>query len=928
MSCGPDCTCGCCAGINLETPMRLRNPPGLDQITYRAGRHGAFMESLKARLSSTEYPALQALTTREPDDASLALMDGLAVSLDVLSFYNERFANQHYLRTATERLSVIEMARLIGYQPAPGVAAATHLAFTLQDLPGAPSDPITIPVGTKVQSVPGQDEEAQVFETVAPAPARAAWNAIPIQRTLPWVPEFGDTELWLEGVATGLEPGDAILLVGDARRSEPGSERWDVRVLRSVEPDLDNGRTRVVWADGLGSTYPPMMPADTGVQVHAFRARASFFGSNAPDPNLLGNDDSNYGHLINTPAAGSWSWKNFGISDTIAIDPQNRKVIANSWVALVSNVTSFGSADLPGYTELYRAKAVAHRSMSGFGVAGKVTEIIPYTTENLNNGTFQRRNALVLCQSEHLPTARTPLAHPVHGDRLTLGRRETDLVPGQPLALTGKRQMIQIGLGVEGLVLLLDDGTATQLSEGDRLAMMAPAETTGANPSTLDGPAFVANTGTSTLLHLRLMDRDGRVGSLVATADSYALSPSNDDDPVVQEIVFVKGTLDAIDLGRDTTQLQLLEAMKNVYERASTVVNANVAPATHGETFEMILGDGDAGTPNQAFALNQSPLTYVAASTPSGRAPTLEVRVEDVAWQEVPSLYKAEPDARAYTAFQTEDATTWTQFGDGIEGARLPSGSTNVRARFRKGLGVGGNVDAGKITTLLSRPLGVAEAVNPSPATGGEDAEPLANARENAPLTTLTLDRAVSIADYENLTRAFAGIDKAHAIWIPHGRARGVFLTIAGVDGAEVPETSKTYNSLNRALRDYGDPLVPIRIVNYVDMPFRLRASVKVLTDFETDPVLADVEVALRAAFAFAARRFGQMVSIDEVAAVAQSVAGVEAVHITHLYRDGTPAAYNPRLFAHLPVATRLGLPKTAELLTLADAPLDLKVLP
>ncbi|MBW3536028.1 MAG: baseplate J/gp47 family protein, partial [Gemmatimonadetes bacterium] len=144
-------------------------------------------------------------------------------------------------------------------------------------------------------------------------------------------------------------------------------------------------------------------------------------------------------------------------------------------------------------------------------------------------------------------------------------------------------------------------------------------------------------------------------------------------------------------------------------------------------------------------------------------------------------------------------------------------GATNVRARYRKGIGAGGNVGSGKLTTLLSRPLGVSDAVNPSPATGGEDPETLDRARENAPLTTLTLDRAVSIADYRNFARAFAGIDKAHALWIPSGIGRGVLLTIAGVDGAEVPETSEVYGNLADALATYGDPLVPIRIVNHLD---------------------------------------------------------------------------------------------------------------
>ena len=124
----PDCRC--CTGIDAVTPRRVDNPPGRSSIAYRIGRHGDFLESMQARLSGADTPALAALTTREASDFTLALTDALATSLDVLSFYTERVAHEHYLRTATERRSVREMARLIGYQLAPGVAAATHLAFT------------------------------------------------------------------------------------------------------------------------------------------------------------------------------------------------------------------------------------------------------------------------------------------------------------------------------------------------------------------------------------------------------------------------------------------------------------------------------------------------------------------------------------------------------------------------------------------------------------------------------------------------------------------------------------------------------------------------------------------------------------------------------------------------------------------------------
>src|SRR5258708_6404719 len=129
--------CGCCEGISAETPGRIDNRPGLSAIAYRVGTHAQFKETLQTRLSGSGQPALSGLTTRDNDDFSIALLDAWATVGDVLTFYQERIANEAYLRTATERLSVLELARLIDYQLRPGVAANTYLAFTLEDAPGA-----------------------------------------------------------------------------------------------------------------------------------------------------------------------------------------------------------------------------------------------------------------------------------------------------------------------------------------------------------------------------------------------------------------------------------------------------------------------------------------------------------------------------------------------------------------------------------------------------------------------------------------------------------------------------------------------------------------------------------------------------------------------------------------------------------------------
>src|SRR6266850_8618623 len=105
--------CGCCAGTAIDTPAAKFNRAGLLAIAYRVGSHAEFRQTLLARLLSTDYPALAPLTTRAPDDYTIALCDSFAVLADVLTFYQERIANESYLGTATERRSVLMLARLI-----------------------------------------------------------------------------------------------------------------------------------------------------------------------------------------------------------------------------------------------------------------------------------------------------------------------------------------------------------------------------------------------------------------------------------------------------------------------------------------------------------------------------------------------------------------------------------------------------------------------------------------------------------------------------------------------------------------------------------------------------------------------------------------------------------------------------------------------
>ncbi len=269
--------CGCCAGIEHVTPERHANRPGLPAIAYRAGTHPTFLETMLARLSTVEVevddpaPApgtralataadqrhvvrpLRTLRTRSTTDPAIALLDAWATVAEVLTFYQERIANEGYLRTATERRSVLELARLIGYEIRPGVAASTYLAFTVMD-----SFAGDIPAGTRAQSVPGQGELPQFFETSEKLFARDVWNELKPRMTRPQVivPDGGPGidpgsvhTLFFKGVTTGLKVGSSLIVVFERANGDGSSKVTDTsRVVRFVDvvvPDAAVPRTAV-----------------------------------------------------------------------------------------------------------------------------------------------------------------------------------------------------------------------------------------------------------------------------------------------------------------------------------------------------------------------------------------------------------------------------------------------------------------------------------------------------------------------------------------------------------------------------------------------------------------------------------------------------------------------------------------------------------
>ena len=150
----------------------------------------------------------------------------------------------------------------------------------------------------------------------------------------------------------------------------------------------------------------------------------------------------------------------------------------------------------------------------------------------------------------------------------------------------------------------------------------------------------------------------------------------------------------------------------------------------------------------------------------NGAASTLRVRVNDLLWNQAAGLYGQDASAQVYTARQSDDGKTSVQFGDGSSGARPPSGSENIVAVYRVGSGQAGNVAAGQINMLQSRPLGLKGVSNPLPETSGDNPEAREQARRNAP----SIIAGVNSARCGMPARCSAGCRNASIETSPRGR--------------------------------------------------------------------------------------------------------------------------------------------------------------
>jgi len=846
-------------------------------IDYRVTDYDTTFRRSLARLPRD----MAGLTAENRDDPTVALLDAFAMVADVLTFYQERIANEGYLRTATEERSILEMARQVGRELSTGLAASAELVFSVDGTAG----PIAIPPGVQVLSVPRDGRAPVTFETSEHLEARAAWNALRVApggleaserpadngssaigddappsaptgaRSLAeqWAGKHFSTldatarELVFSGTNTGLSPGNPLLIVGD-NWSETTLPDWSLLTVMTVSPDEAGGVTRVTWGGDL-STAPPRS------RVYALRKSLPLFGHDAPAPVNIPRITQAFIDDTLAPA----------ITSVSALRGRIRELYHQGGAPKALKTEELAAADAAWEKMQTIASAVANETAAAPGTWPdyKLTPGEVDLAKLVDN--FVPAGWMVLIDHDRHRATPTEGAvvrwvedvYPTRLDRFGLKARVSRAVV-VPAAAPDLR--------LEGTTALI----------GSEYLELATASATDAIKASDDAPPHMdgGDTGLLGMDRVRTLDPvDGALtGRLVVFAGRRRGITNDKLQYEVAEILRLS----------PDQHLLLRHPLTIDFDPDGLLIHANVSSATHGETVVEVIGSGDSSRAGQRFALRRGPVTFLG-----GAVSTVRIEVGGVPWRQVSSLVDVGGTFPGFELRINETGTAEVRFGDGVHGSRLPTGMENVHATYRVGLGPTGMVAAAQLTVMVRGPMGVFSVTNPLPAVGGEPPDDLERGRLRVSLSTVTAGRLISRADFERFSLGFEGIG-AVAVQVlgPFTHHSMVHVTAAAPDGA-MP-SKETLDALEQALTD--DAAAPgrtFRVNAYAQVHFGVAIELELDPGWKRAPVREAVRETLSNRWP-AAAPFGQRVRASDVRNLLTPLPGV-ANTIVKLFRRESP---------------------------------------
>jgi hypothetical protein len=821
-----------------QDPQVVSNPPGLVSITDRVDDFTGFRRALLRPL-----PGEQALGAWRPTagDLGLQFLEWWAYVADVLTFYNERIANETYLRTAQFPESIAGLVALLGYVPAPGLAATGQVGAIRTTT--RPAEPLVIPVGMQLSSTASSGVPAQTFEAVGvsfPGPSDVVATLAPdpaLRVTSSGsVTDAGPASVLLAGKVTGTKAGDRLLLVANGWDGT-ADDTWSAVTVAAVTPEIDPGtgevNTRVSFTSTAvwGSTSGTSTTIDVPIVLEESRSSLVFRGAESSlqlaRSSFLPADFS-AGRI---GIVGGW-FHGFPPPQPPDRQAADYRLMKPSAAASLWN--------LPG--ALSPAAAMTESPLT-VNLSATVRSIQPGDMVFFDGGTQLAVLGLVTATSDQLgklpfPESLSPPAPDliVPYTALTVATPGSDALSGDVTSGNPGALAVRYGFRDVGTVLANPAASLSNLPA----TVVVPAAF--ALPSGVSTALLEDATGAGTVVQVApAQTSDGTGNGTVSLALTPAPPAPTSFDPPLQ------------------APLRLLFDVVTV-SRGATVANE-------------ALGSGNAAVANQRFTLKKSPLTYLASG--AGWTAVLAVYVDGIQWSEVPTLYNQPAGAQVYVVERGPDQSATIRFGDGVNGSRLTSGTGNVVATYRYGSG-SASPPAGRLTTIVQRQPNLAAIHNPVAVAGGADPQAPGDVKTDAPASVFTFGRAISALDYEVVAAQAAGVTRVKAYWTFDAAEQRSLVKIYVNDDAGGVVTA------TQALAGSDDPNRPVAVAAAQPIEVSVSATLVVAANQVVDDVVAAATAAFAdptaGAFSPAQMGIGQWLYRSRLDA-ALSVPGVVAVH-------------------------------------------------
>jgi uncharacterized phage protein gp47/JayE len=891
------------------------NRAGLPACRYVDANGMTHLETLREGLSETfqQWESLpEAPEPKEPAEVWLERLEkqymlprqdwawetsrAFARALHINTEYIDAYANESFLRTATQWEHVRRLASMIGYAPKPAASAETCIALNAKA--SAP-----VEAGFQIKHTPADGTPPVVFETLEKVTVDPLLNCLRLKNwdsdRNPFSLIFatldqGAGRYWSHSQVSALAVGDHALVTDDNSKSAVAvvvSEVDTKKLIFSLTPEDKK------WSS-------KNKPAVAGVRMLAMPKKSAAPRLNGP---RIVNLDEGHGFTKGDVAAwqGSDGITRFALileSDEQAIrleaaaaEPlphafeevfHAQKMVRAQFTAN-GNEWRFAGASAAS-TVIFAPSPKDGGIVTGLKLSNSENSTPPTGLDDITGGFFKLKGNAVASASEIwffdpasdlsskvVPSAADNELHLV-GEIPGLNRGDWVLLSGD--GDTRAAKVKSAGAKNSGTVITFDRNVRTRRVRMIHFAFDETIRPLGFNRD----PDFV----TSTELSLEQPE----VLRLLKPGKTLILE-SETSTPAA-----LTAAITTINLAAGSITVDADGAALAAFTRGSLTIRANAVRAGHGESKPVKpLGSGNAELADQEFLLAYDDISQERdTSLPGGMRAAIQITAEGQSFAQVGSLRDSAPSDPHFTVRVLDTGQLQLRFGNGRHGRRLPTGANNVTAKFRRGAGLTGNLAAMSLDSIAVPHNAVESVVQPLRASGGDDRETLEQVAANAPARLVAMDRAVSLKDYERLAENYAGIWHAVAFDLLNTRRFRQTVRVVAVPAGGAALGSLAAD-LTAFLKSNGLPQTDVIVEDFVPSAAAASITLRVNSaEFDPQAVAELANAALLQVLDLRQRRPGQVLYRSEITQAIEHVAGVANSDVTLFPGDvpGGPSSW------------------------------------